>query len=160
MPVDWNQHVKKASKALCGITLVNFDEDGNVYQGVIAETCGYVTNGGKKDYLFREPPGTIVLWSYRGGMITNIAAHEYEGSGLVEIRKVIQGDYELGPLNFTLAFRLTGKHGQRIRKTKGSGIYLVETPGLSEQGWHTDDVLNKEDHPEHRVAHWKLIKSE
>ncbi|MBI4181448.1 MAG: hypothetical protein HY520_00570 [Candidatus Aenigmarchaeota archaeon] len=153
--MDWEQDVRTVAKQLCGRTFCHYTGEGALYQGLITETCGYSALEGRRENLFHEAPGTIVLWPYRGRMITNIAAHEYEGSGLVEIRRVMQGDELLGPLAFTAAFQLEGLDGVRIRKT-GGGVYVAETPGLREQGWRVADVLKKESHPHHRVAHWLL----
>jgi len=72
---------------------------------------------------------------------------------------VLVGEEEVGPLSFTKDFKLAKMDGTRVRRTPGTGIYIVETPGLEEQRLKPVDVLNKVDHPPHRVAHWKLEKS-
>ena len=104
--IDWTS-LKGATRALCGKTFFHYDDDGKIYQGIVAETCGYEVGGPeKRKHMFFEPPGTIVLWPYRGGRITNIAAHDYESPGLVEIRKVLKGKDEIGPLKFNKDFKL------------------------------------------------------
>lgn len=158
MPMDWNRPVSEAARELCGKTFVHVDADRSVYRGIVYETCGYAAKEGKKRELFFEAPGTVILWPYRFGKITNVAAHEYNGSGLVEIRSVLADGEEIGPLKFTKEFHLDGKNSYRIRKAEGSGIYVAETPDL--EGLQPVSILDEQPHPGHRIAHWRLRKKD
>lgn len=157
MPMNWNQDVKRAAKDLCGMTFTYFDK-GAPYSGVITETRGWTAKEGPRRELFLEPPGTIVLWRCYGGHITNIAAHPYGKDGIIGIGEVQVGSERLGPNRFTEEFKLKEMNGYRITKTRGSGIYIAETPGLDAQGLCVTNVLDERKHPDNMVARWRLEK--
>jgi len=156
MEIDFSRNPSRVAKDLVGKTLVVYKSPTDIeVLGILTDVDAYENPMVERDqHVFTQKPGIISVFASRRGPIPVITAHSNSGTGLITLRKMVNGAADFGPRGIYDLSGLEMRQGKLIGTE--SGIYIGETGiDYSKQELVIANSMPSNG-PENRVAYWKL----